>query len=131
MELLRFTLNFSHRVLDLGENLQCNESWGNVPLEFQRLPVNSIQLSTLRRIHKPINLLLPCAYGRISNSSYAQHRVGEYEGLRCGQLNCSVMQQSRPSPRFSLPVDQGFSWNFCLFADQLPGYIEHLFHCSL
>ena len=42
LELLKFTLTFSHHVLDLGENLQCSESWEFCPLELHRLSVDSI-----------------------------------------------------------------------------------------
>ena len=39
---------FSHHVLDLGYNVQCNdESWEHFPLELHRLLVDSIQFSTL------------------------------------------------------------------------------------
>ena len=85
---------------------------------------------------KPTNFLLPCAYGTIKISSHAQCRIGEYVDFRCWQLNCSVVQQRCPFPRFVLPIDQGYSMNFCLFGDQLPGTFEQLFvksphnHCQ-
>ena len=62
-ELLKFTLFLCHHVPDPSENLQCSESWEICPPELHRLPVDSIQFSTLRWIHKPIDFLLPCAYG--------------------------------------------------------------------
>ena len=55
-KLLKLTLYFSHHVHDLCEVLQCSESWENCPLELHRLPVVSIQFSTLGWIHKAIYL---------------------------------------------------------------------------
>ena len=69
------------------------------------IPVNSTQFSTLGRIHTSINFLLPYAYGSIRNSSHTQYQIGEYIDFRYWQLNCSVVQQSRPFTRFFFPVD--------------------------
>ena len=122
---------FKSYVLDLGENLQCSESWENVPLELHRRPVDSIQFSTLGWIHKPIGFLFPCAHGIFTDSSHIHYWIREYLGFCCWQLNCPVSQQSCHFPRILLPVDQGYSLNICLFSDQLARYIEQLFHCSL
>ena len=63
--------------LDLGENLQCCESWENFHLKLHRPSVDSIQFSTLGWIRKPIDFLLRCAYGIFTDSAHAQHWIGE------------------------------------------------------
>ena len=53
------------------------------------------------------------------------YRIGEYEGF-----SLLITEMLSPSTESSLSK-MVHSLNFCLFADQLPGYIELLFHCSL
>ena len=139
----RCTLSWRLFVLGIAQDFQSScfglrrgsAMWWILGKSSTRIPsvprVNSIQFSTLRWIHKPITFLLPYCYGSITDSSHAQYRIREYVDFRCWKPNCSVHQQSRPFPRCFLPVDQGYSLDFCLFADQLPGYIEQMFHCSL
>ena len=40
-----FTLLFSHHLLNLIEDSQCSESWENLPLEFHKLSIDSIQFA--------------------------------------------------------------------------------------
>ena len=51
--------HFAHELLDFTAKLQCSESWENIPLEFHRFSVNSVQSSVLLWIFEPTQLLLP------------------------------------------------------------------------
>ena len=46
LQLLRFTLSFSHHVLDLGENLQCSESW---EISFNSISIGSPSIRSSSR----------------------------------------------------------------------------------
>ena len=44
---LRWIAHFGHELVDFVDELQCGESWENIPLEFHRLSVNCVQSSVL------------------------------------------------------------------------------------
>ena len=44
---LIFVAHFVHDLLDFLNELQCSESWENIPLEFHRFSVNCVQSSVL------------------------------------------------------------------------------------
>ena len=49
MKIIRpcWAAHFVHELLDFVDELQCGESWENIPLEFHRLTINCIQSSVL------------------------------------------------------------------------------------
>ena len=44
---LFWVAHFGHELLDFADELQCGESWENIPLEFHRLRINCVQSSVL------------------------------------------------------------------------------------
>ena len=44
---MRWVAHFVYELLDFVDELQCGESWENVPLEFHRLSVICVQSSVL------------------------------------------------------------------------------------
>ena len=45
VKMFRFTSHFANHFLNFSDNLQCCESWGNLPVEFNWLSVDSIQFT--------------------------------------------------------------------------------------
>ena len=46
-EFLRLFAHFRHELLDLVAELQCGESWADIPLELHWLTINCVQSSVL------------------------------------------------------------------------------------
>ena len=120
LEVLRFTLYFSHPGLNLGEDLQCSESCEILPLELHQLSIESIQFSILKWILKPVDLLLSSFDGILSDPSHTQYWVGECIGFCIWWLNYLVSEQSYPLPSLLLPVDHGYTLDFFLIPVSFP-----------
>ena len=115
---LKFTLQFSHHLLNLVEDLQCGESWENCPLELHRLPVDSIQIFEIASFQIPFDPAFP-GFDWFCNASQTQHWVGKDVGFGSRKLDSSVSWISSFFPHRLLPVNRGRSSNFCLIPDQL------------
>ena len=84
--------NSSDHLLNLLEDSHCSESWRNLPLEFHKLSINSIQLANISVVRIPLNLLPPGFNRIISHFSQTEHRVGEDIDVGNGKLISSTVQ---------------------------------------
>ena len=115
-EVLWFTL-ILHHLLNLIEDSHCSDSWCNLPLEFHRLSINSIQFFERIVVRIPLNLLLP-GFDRIaSHLSLTEYRVGEDVGLGNAMLRSSTVQKAcRYTPQI-LEINHAHVSGFCLTSD--------------
>ena len=116
---LWFTLYFSHHLLNLIEDSHCGESWENLPREFHRLSINSIQFAETIVVRTPLNLLLPGFHRILPHFSQTEHRVGEDVDFGSGILISSAVQQACRYPPQILEIDHSYASSFCLTNDQL------------
>ena len=68
-------------ILDLGENLQCCESWEDSPLEFRRLTIDPNQIFEIPSFQIPFNFVFPGFDWLVTHISQTEHQVGEDVGL--------------------------------------------------
>ena len=62
-ELLRFTLQFCHKFLNLFEDAPRSASWKYVPLEFRRLSIDSIQILEIAILQIPSTFFFQASTG--------------------------------------------------------------------
>ena len=79
-------------LLNLIEDFHYSSPWENLPLEFHRLSINSIQLAEIIVVRMPLNLLLPRFNRIVSHFSQTEHRVGEDIDVGSGILISSTVQ---------------------------------------
>ena len=99
--------------LNLFEDSHCSESLENLPREFHRLSINSVQFAEVIVVWRPLNLLLP-GFNRIV-SLFPQTEYGFGSGIL---INSTAHWPCRYPP-LTLEIDQAHASGFRLTTHQL------------
>ena len=98
----------------------------NLPLEFRRLSVNSIQFFETMVVRIPLTLPLPQFNRIVSHLSLTEYRIGEDVGFGSGILISSTVQEACRHPPQILETNHACASGFWLTTDQLFCFPEKL-----
>ena len=101
----------------------------NLPLEFHRLFINSIQFAEILLSEYHWILLFQDSTGFCLQFSQTEYRVGENVGFGSGIFISSTVQLVCEHPPRILENDQTYVRGFCLTSDQLFCFLEKLSFC--
>ena len=121
--------------MDFVAELQFGGSWEDVPLEFHRLSINSVQSSVFRRTFEPRQSVFPCNVWLkvLVHLSKTQYRIWEYEDhyskwLMTSSSPIKIKDKYFHGVRINCFYSKDLIW---LFGYQFLRYVEHPFHCEI